>query len=56
MAKIVSQTIAITISKLVKDGTTGVDLVSNDLVQQLELVLAELVSKDSVVEANLLED
>jgi hypothetical protein len=56
MAKIVTQTIAITVSKLVKDDSVPVDFVSRDLVQQLEEVVGELVSKDAVVEASLLAD
>jgi len=54
MAKIVTQTIAITVSKLVKnDGMPG--MVTGELVSQIEAILEELVP-DVVVEATLLTD
>lgn len=56
MAKIVTQTIAITVSKLVKGDTKTADMVSIDLVEQLETVVGELVDGDVVVEATLLTE
>ena len=42
MAKINEQTLVITVSQLVKDDTPTHDLLSEDVVTQLEAVVAEL--------------
>lgn len=50
MAQIVSQTIAITFSKLVKTGEESSSIVSDDIAQALEQVAQELAGTGVVVE------
>ena len=54
MAKVITQTIAINVSKLVKETDAATVMVSQDLVSQLEEVVSELV-KDAIVEAMIVE-
>jgi hypothetical protein len=56
MAKIVQQTIAITVSKLVKTGDETPEMVSATLVGQLEQLVGELIEGELVVEATLIQD
>jgi len=50
MAKIVSQTFVVTVSKIARDSDSSGALVADDFVQNLEAVVQELVGTDSVVE------
>jgi len=50
MAKINEQTLVITVSQLVKDDTPIQALLSNDVVAQLEAVVAELAGAGTLVE------
>ena len=50
MAQIVSQTIAITFSKLVKTGEEASSIVADDIAQALEQVAQELAGAGVVVE------
>lgn len=50
MAKIVSQTFVVTVSKIARDADSSGALVADDFVQNLEAVVQELVGTDSVVE------
>lgn len=54
MAKVITQTIAINVSKLVKETDKASVMVSRELVTQLEELVSELV-KDAVVEAMIVE-
>lgn len=49
MARIQDQNIIITVSKLVKDDSKFVDIVSADMLESLEAVVGELLSDPSVV-------
>jgi hypothetical protein len=50
MAKINEQTIVITVSQLVKDDAAITELLSNEVVTQLEAVVAELAGAGTLVE------
>jgi hypothetical protein len=50
MAKINEQTLVITVSQLVKDDTPSTELLSSDVVAQLEVVVAELAGPGTLVE------
>lgn len=50
MAKINEQTLVITVSQLVKDDATTKPLLSQDVVVQLEAVVAELAGAGTLVE------
>ena len=50
MAKINEQTLIITVSQLVKDDTPNHELLSSDVVAQLEAVVAELAGAGTLVE------
>jgi hypothetical protein len=50
MAKINEQTLVITVSQLVKDDTPAAELLSPDVVAQLEAVVAELAGAGTLVE------
>jgi D-arabinose 5-phosphate isomerase GutQ len=50
MAKINEQTLVITVSQLVKDDTPMQALLSEDVVAQLEAVVAELAGAGTLVE------
>jgi hypothetical protein len=50
MAKIVTQTVVITVSQLVKDGSDATIVVTDDIVAALEGVAAELLGDGVVVE------
>jgi hypothetical protein len=50
MAKINEQTLIITVSQLVKDDTPTHELLSTDVVSQLEAVVAELAGAGTLVE------
>ena len=50
MAKINEQTLVITVSQLVKDDTPTQALLSEDVVGQLEAVVAELAGAGTLVE------
>ena len=52
MAKINEQTIVITLSQLVKDGTDVQPLLSPEVVAQLEAVVGELAGAGTLVEIN----
>lgn len=52
MAKINEQTLVITVSQLVKNDTPTQDLLSQELVAQLEAVVAELAGAGTLVEIN----
>ena len=45
MAKLQSTTLAITISKLCKDGDTQIELLTADTLEQIEAVVAQLVNE-----------
>ena len=51
MAHVVTETIVITVSKLVKDQVLSADFVSADVVTALESVVEELVGNGVIVEA-----
>jgi hypothetical protein len=53
MAKINEQTLVITVSQLIKDDTPAVELLSADIVAQLEAVVAELAGVGTLVEIKL---
>jgi hypothetical protein len=53
MAKINEQTLVITVSQLVKDDTPAAELLSADVVAQLEAVVAELAGAGALVEIKL---
>lgn len=53
MAKINEQTLIITVSQLVKDDTPTNELLSADVVTQLEAVVAELAGAGTLVEIKL---
>lgn len=50
MAKIVSQTFVVTVSKIARDTESTGHLVTNDFAANLEAVVQELVAQGSVVE------
>jgi hypothetical protein len=50
MAKINEQTLIITVSQLVKDDTPTQDLLNDEVVAQLEAVVAELAGAGTLVE------
>ena len=50
MAKIVSQTFVVTVSKIARDQDEAGQLVTDDFAQNLEAVVQELVGTGSVVE------
>jgi hypothetical protein len=50
MAKINEQTLIITVSQLVRDDTPVAELLSSDVVAQLEVVVAELAGAGTLVE------
>jgi hypothetical protein len=50
MAKINEQTLVITVSQLIKDDTPSAELLSSDVVAQLEAVVAELAGAGTLVE------
>jgi hypothetical protein len=50
MAKINEQTLIITVSQLVRDDAPVQDLLSTDVVAQLEAVVAELAGTGTLVE------
>lgn len=50
MAKINEQTLVITVSQLVKDDATTTALLSQEVVAQLEAVVAELAGAGTLVE------
>jgi hypothetical protein len=50
MAKINEQTLVITVSQLVKDHAETTELLSADVVTQLEAVVAELAGTGTLVE------
>jgi hypothetical protein len=50
MAKINEQTIVITVSQLVKDNTEISALLSDEVIAQLEAVVAELAGSGTLVE------
>ena len=50
MAKINEQTLVITVSQLVKDDTPTQSLLSDDVIAQLEAVVAELAGAGTLVE------
>ena len=50
MAKIISQTIAVTFSKLVKTGEDDITLFGDESIAALEQVAQELAGSDIVVE------
>lgn len=50
MAKIVSQTFVVTVSKIARDQDAAGQLVTDDFAQNLEAVVQELVGTGSVVE------
>ena len=50
MAKINEQTLIITVSQLVKDDAPSVELLSLDVVTQLEAVVGELAGAGTLVE------
>lgn len=57
MAKIVTETVLITVSKLVRDGTDNEALVSDDFVAGIEAMAQEMVGDTSaVVEVQRVED
>jgi hypothetical protein len=50
MAKVQTETVVITVSKLVKDAANATALISDDVVTALESVVEELVGAGLVVE------
>jgi hypothetical protein len=50
MAKIVEEVIIIKVSKLVKDGADGSNIISEETMTSLEAVAQELVGDSAVVE------
>ena len=50
MAKIVSQTFVVTVSKLARDTESAGQLVTDDFAANLEAVVQELVGQNAVVE------
>jgi hypothetical protein len=50
MAKLIEQTLVITISKMVKNDAPDTPALSPDIVAQLEAVVAELAGSDTIVE------
>lgn len=54
MAKVVTQTIVVTVSKLVKDSGVA-DMVTPELIADLDAVAGELI-RDCVVEVSLLPE
>lgn len=50
MAKINEQTLVITVSQLVKDDAPTTELLSSDVVAQLEAVVGELAGAGTLVE------
>lgn len=50
MAKIVSQTFVITVSRLARDGDAPAAMVAEDFAANLEAVAQELVGADALVE------
>jgi hypothetical protein len=50
MAKIVSQTFVVTVSKIARDTESTGQLVTDDFAANLEAVVQELVGQSSVVE------
>jgi len=50
MAKINEQTLVITVSQLVRDDAPALTLLSDDVVAQLEAVVAELAGAGTLVE------
>jgi hypothetical protein len=50
MAKINEQTLVITVSQLVKDDAPSAELLSSDVVAQLEAVVGELAGAGTLVE------
>jgi hypothetical protein len=57
MAKIVTETVLITVSKLVRDGTATDSIVSDDFVAGIEAMAQEMVGDSSaVVEVQRVED
>lgn len=50
MAKIVSETVVITVSKIVKDTEDGSPILSEEIALALEQVAQELVGEQAVVE------
>ena len=52
MAKINEQTLVITVSQLVKDSAPTQELLSAEVVAQLEAVVAELAGAGTLVEIN----
>lgn len=53
MAKINEQTLVITVSQLVKDDAPTTELLSAEVIAQLEAVVAELAGSGTLVEIKL---
>lgn len=53
MAKIQSETVEVTLSKLIKDSADAADIVPADLITTLESVVQELVGDSIVVEVSI---
>jgi hypothetical protein len=51
MAKIYTESIVITLSKLVRDSDAGIEIATNDIVAALQSVAEELAGAGIVVEA-----
>ena len=51
MAKIISETILVTFSKIVKDSDTATEIAGSDIQQAIEQVAQELAGDTVVVEA-----
>ena len=50
MAKIYTESIVITLSKLIRDSDTGIEIASDDTVSALQAVVEELTGAGIVVE------
>lgn len=53
MAKHITQTLTITVSKLVRDTEPTKDLIEAELIEQLEAVITELVDDKVLVEVSV---
>ena len=49
MAKMIEETVIVTVSKLVKDNTEEQEMLPNDVLAAMEAVVAELIQDDSVL-------
>jgi len=56
MAKIVTDNIVISISRIAKDSDTLGSAISEDMLSMLEQVVQELVGEGAVVEVNAIEE